>query len=143
MPTVSKPITHLFDEGTSFEWGVPQKSTYGTLRSYSARETAKSSEMPNEEGNTVALTVYDKKTEISLSVYAKQGAEPPKPGDVVTASDGKKIIVTDASKSWENEGRAQIEMSGTIYPLIKNPIIPIDPPNPVPPPEPAPEPEQP
>lgn len=98
--------------GTS-NTGLP--ATYGTLLSASTDTQAKSVEVPNPDGQTVDLVIYDETTTISLTCLFKTDmTAAPKVGDSVTV-DGITGIITGVKHDWSNSALRQMTLSATSW----------------------------
>lgn len=94
--------------------GLP--ATYGTLLSASTDTQAKSVEVPNPDGQTVDVVIYDETTTISLTCLFKtdMGDTAPKVGDSVTV-DSITGIITGVKHDWSNSALRQMTLSATSW----------------------------
>lgn len=93
--------------------GLP--ATYGTLLSASTDTQAKSVEVPNPDGQTVDVVIYDETTTISLTCLFKTDmTAAPKVGDSVTV-DSITGIITGIKHDWSNSALRQMTLSATSW----------------------------
>lgn len=114
MPTTNYQILR----GAKVEFGTSNAglpATYGTLLSASTDTQAKSVEVPNPDGQTVDLVIYDETTTISLTCLFKTDmGTAPKVGDSVTVDDITGII-TGVKHDWSNSALRQMTLSATSW----------------------------
>lgn len=112
------PTNYQILRGAKVEFGTSNAglpATYGTLLSASNDTQAKYVEVPNPDGQTVDLVIYDETTTISLTCLFKtdMGAAP-KAGDSVTV-DGITGIITGIKHDWSNSALRQMTLSATSW----------------------------
>ena len=118
--------TTLLGSGVTCQWGCPQTLAPqgGILQNYSENHTASEKELPDAFGTAVALTLYNKKVEVSFSVYASTPVSKPGIGTMITATggtiDGKNIVCKTATVAWSNEDYTRIDVTGTMYKEIQS-----------------------
>jgi len=91
----------------------------GTVLSFTADSTAESKELKNETGTANAVTHYNFKENISVTIKAKSDATLPKCGDwfATKGVNGAEInAIVDSSKlTYQNEDYAAIDIAATAY----------------------------
>lgn len=112
---------------TDLTWGITAET--GIIADkYDESVRATKKEVKNEQGVTCALSIYDHRSEISISGYAKgaTGVMAATLGAALTVANLKgkfgvaagTVIVDEASLSLGNEDFMRVDVKGTRYPLI-------------------------
>ncbi|MBR1607995.1 MAG: hypothetical protein IJ678_00090 [Kiritimatiellae bacterium] len=110
----SNNITH-HGEASNVIWGAGDKfSAYGFLQSLNTQGDGSVSELKNEDGQIVGLTVYDKKNTLTAEITMKASTTPPEFGEIVTI-DQKKYICRGVTKTAENENYVKLSLTLESY----------------------------
>jgi hypothetical protein len=107
-------VTIKLKAGVTCVWGTSElaNTSYGVLKSARRATSTKTMEMPDENGEAAAVTIFDQRDELTLSVYCKSSVAPPAIGAALTA-DGITGTVLSVSKAWEIGGFKMLEIAAT------------------------------
>ena len=107
----SDPVHHGDADQTKVTWGVGDDySSYGILLSLQSASDADFSELKNEIGNVVGMTIYNKRQSVTAEIIKKPSADAPAVGSVVTIS-GTKYLCRSCNVTARNEDRERLSMT--------------------------------
>lgn len=88
---------------TAITWGTTGAGTVsqGKILSCTKKNTAKSFEQPDEDGELYSLVLYDQRVEVSLEVLATATPSLPDVGDAIAVGGVADMIVTEAEIAWK------------------------------------------
>ena len=96
-------------------WGTNEKfSAWGYLRSDGQQGDGKSSELPDEWGQTIGMHLYDRKNTRTADIIMKKTAQVPQWGEDVFV-DGKKFVCRGVSLNAENEAFKRLSLTLEAY----------------------------
>ena len=100
--------------GVTCSWGASEAGaqTFGVVKSCRVTKRVKTAMMPDADGDTAAVAIYDETDEVSLNVYMAAAGTPPAMGATLTAG-GIASTVLSADKAWESEGFKMLAVTAT------------------------------
>lgn len=110
-------VVKKFSSGTTGTWGCDGSSgvDYGIITDSSEEYAAERDALPNQTGETVGMAIYDKKTNITLSVVIKDAAVFPAVGDNITLNGVTNCLVESISKEATQKGWKKATIKATKF----------------------------
>ena len=110
----SNDITH-YGEARNVIWGAGEEfSAFGYLQNQGNQSDGSVGELNDFDGETVGLTVYNKKRVRTAEITMKKTQRQPEFGEILTI-DGKKYMCRGSQKNAENQGYVKLSLTLEAY----------------------------
>ncbi len=104
--------------GVTAVWGVvtAEGDTFAAakVQSMSVKHGAEQEPLPDKQGETTGLAIYDAKDELTVEVIVETATPEPALGDALKV-DAVEGIVLGSEKKWENKGWKKLAITGTKF----------------------------
>lgn len=104
--------------GVTAVWGVVAETgdtfAEAKVQSMSVKHSAEQEPLPDKQGETTGLAIYDAKDELTVELIMETAITPPAIGaDLVVG--GVTGVVLNVEKKWENKGWKKLSVTGTKF----------------------------
>ncbi len=108
----------LKPSGTTAVWGIKTETgdTFASAKILSQKVSKSIEQEPllNSDGETVALALYDAKTETEIEVIVESAITAPDIGDAIQIA-GESGMVTGVDLQWEQKGWKKLSIKATRF----------------------------